>query len=308
METVDAEIAAWQDALFQVYQQIIAALPAIAGAILVLVIGWIVGRILAAGFLRIGSRLNRLLDRLLPENQATDRVRLGPSALRIVSRIIFWLVILVAVTVASRIAGLDAFFGWLDKTVTYLPTLFAGALIVAGGYLVSLLARDVTIAALDSARVANSAALGRMAQWATLLTAMIIGIDQIGINLSFMALVIGITLGATLGGIALAFALGSKTYVANLIAARNVRTHYRPGQQVRIGEHEGEVLSVTSTGVLLETRLGRLLLPANMFSEQPSTLVQQSQSPSSEPAETPPAPDTPPTTDAPPTTEAPKGS
>ena len=51
-----------------------------------------------------------------------------------------------------------------------------------------------------------------------------------------------------------------------------MRQAFIVGQTLRVGEHEGQLLEVTATGVIIETVEGRVLLPARLFNEQPVTV------------------------------------
>ena len=275
MENLTSEFDAWRDSALQLYQRTIEYLPDIIGALLILVLGWIIAKLLAKGAVRLANTINAGLDNTLSD-RLSGHVHLNDGAKRVISRIVFWVVILLFVTLASRVAGLDAFFSWLDRTVTYLPTLIAGILIIAGGYFLSVLARDITASALDTAGVAIGLPLARAVQYAIFFTAIVIGVDQIGIDVSFLVTLVDIAVAAVLGGIALAFALGARDHAANLIASRALQQQYSVGQRIRLGDIEGDVLSLTATGVVLQTPGGQLTVPAKSFNDQPSLLVESS--------------------------------
>ena len=247
-------------------------LPNLIGALLLLLFGWLLARAVRALAGRLGDTVNRLLDRFMRLGSLT-RFRLSPRALKVIGNAAFWLVILFFITAATRVAQLDAFSSWLDRILAYLPTLLAGALIILAGYLVSALMRDLVAATLGSAGVAQSELFGTAAQGATFLTAVIIGIDQIGIDVTLLIALIAIVVGAVLAGLSLAFALGSRDFVSNLIGAHYLQQHLQPGQIARIGEIEGEVLELTPTSVVLATVGGRTAIPAKMFNEEATVVM-----------------------------------
>lgn len=245
---------------------IVAYLPSLIGAVLLLLFGWLLARLVRAVTGRLGETVNRLLNRIMRRSSLV-RFRLSPRTLKLIGDSAFWLVILFFVTAATKVAQLDAFSSWLDRILAYLPTLLAGALIILAGYLVSALVRDLVAATLGSAGVAQNTFFGAAAQGATFLTAAIIGIDQIGIDVTILTTLIAIVIGAILAGLSLAFALGSRDFVSNLIGAHYLQQHLQPGQTACIGEIEGEVLELTPTSVVLATSKGRTTVPAKMFNE-----------------------------------------
>ena len=66
-----------------------------------------------------------------------------------------------------------------------------------------------------SARLAQATLLGRIAQFVIMITAIVIGVDQIGIDITFLSIIAAILLSTTLGAIALAFGLGARRHVEN---------------------------------------------------------------------------------------------
>lgn len=116
--------------------------PNLFAAILLLLAGWIIARLVRGASVRLGHAANRLADRYMTAS-GLSHVRISPRGLQILGTVIYWLVILLFITAAARIAKLDAFSVWLSSIVAYLPTLAAGLLIVFGGYLLSVLVRDL---------------------------------------------------------------------------------------------------------------------------------------------------------------------
>ena len=247
-------------------------LPNLIGAVLLLLLGWMLARLVRAAAGRLGNAVNRLLGRLMRRGSLT-RFRLSPRALKLIGNAAFWLVILFFITAATRVAQLDAFSSWLDRILAYLPTLLAGALIILAGYLVSALVRDLVAATLGSAGLAQNELFAAVAQGATFLTAVVIGIDQIGIDVTILITLIAIAVGAMLAGLSLAFALGSRDFVSNLIGAHYLQQYLQPGQTARIGEIEGEVLELTPTSVVLATAAGRTAIPAKLFNEAATVVM-----------------------------------
>lgn len=242
-------------------------LPWLLAGLALLVIGWRVARLVRRGTERLGDGLNGLFGRV-GRRKSRRRLQVSPAILTLIGNVAFWLVILLTIALAARVAQLDAFTAWFDRVVGYLPTLLAGGLILLAGYLVSTLARDVVSAALDSAGSGQSEFFGLVAQSAIFLAALVIGLDQIGVDVTMLTILFGVIAGGLLLSLALAFGLGARGFVGNLIGAHQVRQDLQPGQHARIGEHDGTVVELTSTAVILATREGRVTIPARLFQEQ----------------------------------------
>ncbi len=270
------DISSWlthlQEAWSNTIGSIVGYLPNLAGAVLLLLLGWVLARWARAGVTKLGDVTNRLMGNVLA-GSSLSRFRVTARSLQVIANAAFWLVVLIFLTAAAKTARLDEFSIWLDRILAYFPILLAGALIIAAGYVVSIFVRDIVSAALQSSGFSQSALLARIAQGAVFLTAVVIGIDQIGLDASLLITVIAISLASALGGIALAFGFGSRDFVANVIAAHNLQQHYRPGQTVQFGKTSGEILELTPTSVVLATEDGRTTVPARVFHRSISVLV-----------------------------------
>ncbi len=242
-------------------------IPSLVGALVLLLLGWVFARLVRAGIVKGGDAANRLLDRFLTVGSWAG-MRLSSRVLALVGNAAFWVIILFFITAATETARLDAFSSWLDGIVAYLPTLVAGGLIVLVGYLISTLVRDLVATTMSSAGLSQSALFGTLAQGVTFLTAVVIGIDQIGVDVSFLVTIVAIAIASVLGSLALAFGLGARTFVSNLIGAHYLQQEMQPGQMARFGAVEGEVLELTPTSVVLATEEGRMSVPAKTFNEE----------------------------------------
>jgi small-conductance mechanosensitive channel len=264
--------AAVSDAARKVLDALIEHVPDVVGAILLAILGWILARLLRS----LASRVVRLVEALV-ERTTGRPVRLGdPRIVAAFGAVVFWVVLLVFITVATQMLGLVIFTDWLARLLAYLPTLLAGLLIVGAGLILSRFVADLVDAAAKRLAGAQRTALARLAQAATLLAALLVGAEQIGIRVTWIAILVAIVVASVFGGVALAISLGARTYVSNLIGAHYLRQAFQIGQRVRVAGYEGRILDVTATSLVIETEDGRLALPGRIFHDEPILLVANS--------------------------------
>lgn len=260
-----------RDAFLGLGQQVIDYLPNLLAAIGLLIAGWLLARLLRAAAVRLSRVLEQMMLRL-SRRPPPPRPGRTPAWGRLLGSIVFWAIVLFFLALATHVLGLEAFSSWLNRVVVYLPTLLVGVLIILAGILVSVLTRDLVIATAPLEE-RSRLLLGRVVQVVILVTAIVIGADQIGINVTFLVILAAVVLSTLLGGLALAVSLGARTFVANLVAAQSLRASYQPGQTIRIATYEGRILEITPTAVVIETAEGRVSLPAKFFNEQPAVLL-----------------------------------
>lgn len=247
-------------------------LPIAGAAIAVMLVGWIAARLVRVVLMRSGGALNRVIERFGRPVTAT-RSKFSRRLVVLIANLAFWIVILVAAAVAARVAGLEAFSVWLGRLVEYLPTLAAGILITLAGYLLSTLVRDIVSTAFVSVGSRENEIAGIATQIAVFVTALVIGLDQIGIDVTFLIILVAVLVGGALLSMALAFGFGARDFVGNLIAARQVHMVLELGDRARVGDIEGRVVEVTPTAVIIANDSGRVVVPAAVFQKQAATIL-----------------------------------
>lgn len=249
-------------------ERLAANLPNLLGAVLLLAVGWVLARLLRV----LAVRGAQLVETFVARLAGSTRVRVGRSA-NVLGTIVYWMVLLFFVTAATQVLGLENFTGWLSRLLDYLPTLAAGLLIMVAGYVLASFAADLVHATATRLQPAQRNALARLAQGATLVAAILVGADQIGIKVTWIAILVAVVISAVLGGVTIATSLGARSYVANLIGAHYLRQAFQVGQRVRVSGFEGRIVDVSATSLVLEIEDGRVVLPGRVYHDEPIVLV-----------------------------------
>lgn len=244
-------------------------LPDVIGAALLLLVGWVIARLARA----LARRGLTAVESLLERRTGTAAREGARRSIQAFGTLIFWAILLFFVTAATQVLGLVTFTDWLARLLQYLPTLAAGLLIMAAGFLLARLVGQLVQSASRRLAAPQRNALARLAQGATLIAALLVGADQIGIRVTWLAISVVVVLGALLGGLMLAISLGARAYVANLIGAHYLRQAFSVGQTVRVAGYQGSILDMTATSLVLETPEGRVVLPGHVYHDQAIVLL-----------------------------------
>ena len=98
-------------------------------------------------------------------------------------------------------------------------------------------------------------------------------LEQLGIEISFLKATLLILFSALLLGASLAFGIGGRDLVANILSAHYVHRLYQVGQVVRVDGVEGRIVRIAETSVILECAEGDVSIPARVFADSRSTLI-----------------------------------
>lgn len=194
------------------------ALPSIVGALLLLIIGWIV-----AGL--VGGLVTRLLRKVGLDQLATkagitaflQRARMNLDAAALVGGIIKWYVRLIFVIMAANAVGITAVSQVLNQIIGFIPNLLVALLILGAFAWLAGVTRKLVTGATESAGVQNSGALATLAYATVLGFGIVAAASQIGvastlINILFTGLVAALAL-----AFGLAFGLGGREEASRVL-------------------------------------------------------------------------------------------
>lgn len=248
--------------------------PAVLGALLLLVVGWGVAKILSIILRTLSERLFSRLAVGTAFSSALDASGARTIAPRVIASFVFWLTLVIFGMAAVEILGLPILTDLLGRLAAYLPNIVAAAALIIGGFAVARLARGAVSKATVMIRFEQQAeALAGLSYALVITIALVMALEQLGIQGRVLELILAVTVGSVLAAGGLAFALGAKSAVANIVAARYVTQLCRPGQEVRIDEIRGTVVELTSTAVVIETAEGKVIVPAARFHDGSPVLI-----------------------------------
>lgn len=247
--------------------QILEYLPQVLGAVVLLLVGLGVARVLRYTTRKIAERTVARLARTRPMDTRVQQPRSYSAAPAIAGRIVYWVVLLFFVLAASELLDLELLSSLLGGITAYIPRLIAGLLILFIGLWLAELTRAVLRRSGARMGMERSDILGRLGQVLVLLVVFAIAAGQVGIDNTLLTVLVAILFAVMFGAVALAFSLGARTLVANLLAAQSIARTYSVGDVIRIEAIEGRILRITSTSLILETPDGQTLVPAKRFSE-----------------------------------------
>jgi len=195
-------------------------LPRLIGALLILLVGWVVGRAVAAFVRTLTDRVE--MDRMVLETPlgralgGTERAVSGAFG-----TLAKWFVYGLAILAAANVLAIDLLSEWVGTAVSYLPAFIAGLLVIVLGFVIADFIGDAimrTRAATETAYTSWFATGTRMFLY---FTAIVIGLDTMGVDVSILfvfanAFAWGLAAAVAIGA-GIAFGWGAKGYVAENI-------------------------------------------------------------------------------------------
>lgn len=190
-------------------------IPAIAGAIVILVVGWLIAKVIEALIARIlkAVKLDQASEKAGIANVlAQGEIKMSLS--EIVGAIVYWLIMLIVIATTLDALNLKIASDLLTRLVGYVPNILGAVFIlILGAFLANFVGSIVRTAA-SNAGVKNAKMLAQISQIILMVFAVIIAIEQLQIATTLIVLSVNIVLVSIGLGIALAFGLGCKDIAA----------------------------------------------------------------------------------------------
>lgn len=280
MDNVQDWTKALTTSLMQVAETFFAFLPSVLGSLTLIVVGWLLAQMLRNITRKLVTHvLERLARQRVARTNAIDprmqQSRIYQSAPNVAGAIIYFMVLVFFFAAAIEALGLPVISNVLSLVIAYLPRVLSAVLIVFIGLWAGEFANTVISRATSEKALGHAPLIGRALQVLIGIVFFIIAVGQLGIDSSVLVTTLAIVFASTFGAAALAFGLGARTTVGNIIAARYVKRDYKSGDMVRIGDFEGQVTDITDTAVMLDSSAGRVMVPAERFAEDTSMLVKR---------------------------------
>lgn len=189
--------------------QLVAFVPKLLGALLLLLIGWLIAMFIQAIVVRLLRTV--ALDRLAEQIQLSTVLSRGGIKAKfseLIGLIVYWLIMLAVAMIVFNALGLTVAAELFQSIVTFLPHVIAAVFIlVVGMFAATFLATTVRTAA-SNAGILQATFMGQLVQTIVVIFATVAALQQLQIPFFgevFLIILAGLSLGC-----ALAFGLGCK--------------------------------------------------------------------------------------------------
>ncbi|MEA3494841.1 MAG: hypothetical protein U9R42_02280 [Bacteroidota bacterium] len=243
-------------------ENIMSYLPNILGAILLLILGWLISKLIsfftnkALKVIKFDSFADKTNT---SEILAKFKIKISPS--KIISKFVYWVVLLVFFVTATETLGWTVVSQEITLLITYLPNLFAAILIFIVGFYIANFVKKLIDGTLSSFELSSGKLLSEIAFYVIIIIVTLTAIKQAGVNTDIISSNITIILGILFLTFAIAFSISSKEVLTNILAGFYSKHNFEVGQYIIIDDVKGEILQIDKIHVILKTKKSRIVLP-----------------------------------------------
>ena len=256
--TGDALLAAFANALAVFF----AFIPHLIGAIIILLIGLFVGRLVDT-LVTKGLRAVRF-DQIAERADVGDLLRnagVKMDAAAVVGGIAKWFIYIIFFQVAASTLGFPQLTAILNQVLAFLPRIVVALVILLVGALVAKLLAGVVRGAVGASRLGNADLLSNVARYAVLAFAVVAALSQLEIAPAIVNTLWTAIIGGVAVALALAFGLGARDAAGSVATGQMIKAEIQPGMQIGIDGQGGTVEQVGAVYTTIRTQNGQMKVP-----------------------------------------------
>ena len=262
----------WKELSFNtlstILDNIAVALPNILGAILILFVGFLFNKIVRLVVKRI-FKIGKIkeVSEKINDTEFFGETDFKINIEKIILSFIKWFLLLVFIIIAADIVKLTIISTEIANLLRYVPQLISAVIIFVIGLYGAKFIEKTLIKIFKSMDFNGSKLVSSIVFYIIMIFVTVTAVNQAGIDTSIITNNFTLILGAFLLAFALAFGLGSKTIVADLLKTFYARKNYAIGDRIKMNTIEGTIESIDSIFVTLKTENGKLVIPIKEITE-----------------------------------------
>lgn len=224
MEQIDVFVAS----LTSFWTQLASFIPQLLGAIIALVLGWILAKLARSGIMRLLTLLK--FDRATEKSGLESFMKhaeLDLSVGSVIGNLVYWLIILVMIVTVANSLGLQMVADLFNKVVLYIPNVIVAILVLVFGAILARFLNRLVFAWLNNMEFDGALTVSTFSEYAMMVFVFFVAMEQLQIANELLTAAFIIAFGAVGLAFAIAFGLGARDWAAKVVERMVERKHPR---------------------------------------------------------------------------------
>ena len=179
---------------------------------------------------------------------------------RILSRFVYWIVILLVLITASDTLGWNTLSEQISRLIAFLPNLLLAVVIfILGTYMASFV-RSLLATAIGSLGISTGKIVSSFVFYLLFVVVSLTAMNQAGIDTSIISNNLLLILGAVMAAAAISYGIASKDILANILAGHFGKHAYPTGCIIEFEGYRGMVVGRSSISLTIQQENNELLV------------------------------------------------
>jgi len=202
----------------QFLNEIAIALPKILGALIILIIGWIIAKLLKRLFIRLLRmvRFNFLTEKSGIEKFLKDG-GVKTDSIEVLGTLLYWIIMLIVIMATLNSLNLTAASALFNEIMLYIPNIVVAIVILIIGIYLARMVSQIIKTSLKSMQDKTSDLISQISYVVIIIMTIFLTLGQLNIAQSIVSSAFQIVFGAICLALALAFGLGGREKASEII-------------------------------------------------------------------------------------------
>lgn len=207
-----------QNSFYNLMQSFIMYIPSLINAVLILLVGWVIAKIIQWVILRLSHAMG--IDNLAKKSGVhrfleKRGVKNGFSG--ILSRICFWVIMLIVLVNFFNHLGLELVSDLLNQLLMFIPNVLISCVLIIIGFYLAEFVSSLVFSSLEESNFENPDLIGKLVFYSIAFFTVAIALTQMGIGETIITNIVSIFFGTIGLALAISFGLGGKTWAEDII-------------------------------------------------------------------------------------------
>ena len=257
MDNLETVAQMMLDPMQLLWGKISSMMPNILAAMLMLVAGYLLARIVGFMARKFVEKLgvNALADRL-NIHQSLINMNIQKPVSELFGMLVYLFIIVAFLLSAVETLGFDRVSASIDQLLLYLPKVLGAALVLMIGLFIADFVRTGVRNAAEGVGLDYAPALSKVTFGLIVVVVVMLAIDQLEIELFLLNELIGIVLISVGVAVALSLGLGSRDLSRQIVSGVYVRDTYMSGDVIEVAGYTGRLIEVGTVKSVIELENG----------------------------------------------------
>lgn len=243
-------------------RQFVSAIPRVATAIFIIIVGIIIAKIIAKIIKNILAKMQ--VDKLGDKIQEIDIVQKSNVQIKIssiISKFVYYILLLFFMIASAEALGMPAISNLVSDIINFIPNLIVAIIMIVLGLLVAEALKNIVHTALKSLGIPSASMISNFVFYFILITVFVSALRQAAIETEFLETNISIIISGVVFAFAIGYGLASKDILKNFLSSFYNKGRIKVGDKVSVGDVSGEIEEIDNTTVTIRSNDRRIIYP-----------------------------------------------
>jgi len=243
-------------------QQFISAIPRVATALVIIILGLIISKIVANIIRKLLQKVqvDKIGDKL-GEIDIIQKSNVKIEISKILSKFIYYILLLFFFIAGAEALGMPAISNLVTSIINFIPNLIVAIIMLILGLLLAEALKKLVHTALKSLGIPSAGMIASFVFYFLFITVFVSALRQAAVETEFLETNLSILIAGVVAAFAIGYGLASKDLMKNFLSSFYNKGKIKVGDRISLDDVSGEIVELDNTSVTIKSNERRILYP-----------------------------------------------